>query len=73
MSTNVRVVGVGHSDAMIALDVYAEVRVFSTHTLVLETTGMRRISLGPDGEIRDALITDRRERELLTRLFNEDG
>ena len=72
MSTNVRVVGVGYTDAMIALDVYAEARVFSTQTLVLETTGMRRISLGPDGEIRDVLITDQRERELLTRLFQED-
>lgn len=72
MSTNVRVVGVGYTDEMIALDVYAEVRVFSTHTLVLESTGMRRISLGNDGEIRDVLITDRRERELLTRMFQED-
>ena len=72
MTNQIRVVGVGHTDAMVALDVYAEVRVFSTHTLVLETTCMRRISLGEDGEIRDVLITDRRERELLTRMFNED-
>lgn len=72
MTNQIRVVGVGYTDAMIALDIYSEVRVFSTHTLVLETTGMRRISLGEDGEIRDVLVTDRRERELLTRMFNED-
>ncbi len=72
MTNHIRVVGVGHTDAMIALDAYAEVRLFERHTLVLEATGMRRISLGDDGEIRDELITNRRERDLLTRMFQED-
>ena len=71
MSNQIRVVGVGYTDAMIALDAYAEVRVHERETVVLETTGLRRLTV-VNGEIRDEKITDPRERERLTRLFHED-
>lgn len=68
----IRIVSVGHSDSTVALDAYAEVRVHDGETIVLESTGLRRLSV-VNGEIRDEKITDRSERELLTRMFNEDG
>lgn len=67
----VRVVSVGYSDAVVALDPYAEVRVFADCTLVLETSGLRRLSL-VDGEIRDEKVADARTRDRLTRLFSQD-
>ncbi|WP_116239961.1 hypothetical protein [Microbacterium sp. AG157] len=62
----------GFTDATVALDSLAEVRVYPHETIVLESTGVRRLTV-VDGDIRDAKVTDPRERERLTRLFNEDG
>jgi len=67
----VRVVSVGYSGATVALDSLAEVRVFADQTLVLETSGLRRLTV-VDGEVRDELVSDARTRERLTRLFNAD-
>lgn len=67
----VRVVGVGFTDATVALDAYAEVRVHEHETIVLEATGVRRLTV-VDGDIRDEKVTDPRERERLVRLFHED-
>lgn len=68
--SGVRIVSVGHTDHTVMLDAYAEVRVHERETVVLETTGVRRLTV-VDDEIRDDKIIDPRERERLTRLFTE--
>lgn len=67
----VRIVSVGYTDHTVMLDADTEVRVHERETIVLESTGLRRLTvLG--GDIRDEKITDPRERERLTRLFSQD-
>ena len=68
----VRIVGVGFSDATVALDADSEVRVHEHETIVLQSTGLRRLTV-VNGEVRDEKITVPRERERLVRTFNEDG
>lgn len=68
--TGVRVVGVGYTDHTVMLDSLAEVRVHERETIVLESTGVRRLTV-VNGEIRDEKITDPRERERLLRMFSE--
>lgn len=67
----VRIVGVGFTDATVALDSLAEVRVYPHETIVLETTGVRRLTV-VNGDIRDEKITDARTVDRLTRLLSGD-
>ncbi|MEZ3156681.1 hypothetical protein AB1K56_07070 [Microbacterium sp. BWR-S6Y] len=61
----------GHTEHTVMLDGLAEVRVYERETVVLETTGVRRLTV-VNGDIRDEKITDPRERERFVRMFAED-
>lgn len=68
--TGVRIVSVGHTDHTVMLDSLAEVRVYSANTVVLESTGVRRLTV-VNGKVRDEKVTDAHTRDRLTRLFQE--
>lgn len=60
----------GHTDRTVMFDAYSEVRVHERETIVLESTGLRRLTV-VNGEVRDERVTDARTRDHLTRLFAE--